>query len=243
VPRPVSANPPAALLAALRGEARSARALARTGAVGVHRGAPGPGPASAAAARVPPEARLLISWGCAGGLQGDLRPGELLLPSAIVDRHGGTLAVDAGLRAGLSGALATLRPRHGTLAETARVVTCSGARRALARRTGAVAVDMESAAIARAAAASGRRFVAIRVVADSATLELDRLPALDTGAARILLASLRRPQVLPTLCRLGLAYRRALRTLARAAALLAAQPGLLAAEEVSARGEPAARVP
>lgn len=236
----MSGTPAAVLLAALAGEARSARPLQRAGLAEVRRCAPGAG-AAAAAAGSPPDARLLISWGCAGGLHPTLAPGDLLLPRTVVDRCGQCFTADPDLHARLATVLGTLRPWHGAIAEAGGIVTDARARRALARRTGGIAVDMESAAIARVAAAGGRPFVVIRAVGDRATLPLDRLPALDTGPARLLLGTLGRRGGLPVLCRLALAYRRALRTLERAAAILAAAPaGPLTAGPVEPR-EPAAR--
>ncbi|RME35493.1 MAG: purine phosphorylase, partial [Gammaproteobacteria bacterium] len=134
-------------------------------------------------------------------------------------------------------ALAGTRPIHGEdLLELGQPVASAAEKSALHLRTGAVAGDMESAAVAREALAAGVPFLAVRVVVDAASLSLPAclLPALDdAGRTRpgVLLAGLlRSPGALWPLIALGLAYRRALGTLRRSGR---AAGGLLAPAEVS----------
>ena len=70
--------------------------------------------------------------------------------------------------------------RSGRLLTSARSVGSVEDKAALFERTGAVAVDMESAAIAEVAEQHGLPFLAVRVVVDSAG---DVLPAAVTAAA------------------------------------------------------------
>jgi adenosylhomocysteine nucleosidase len=90
----------------------------------------------------------------------------------------------------------------------------------LFRTTGAVAVDMESAAVADIAEQNGLPFLAVRVVVDSAS---DVLPRAVTAAAdneghlqiwRLIGALALAPNELPSLIRLGQRYRAANRSLA-----------------------------
>src|SRR5262249_4249020 len=62
--------------------------------------------------------------------------------------------------------------RTGAIATVDAVVTTVAARKKLADRTGALAVDMESAAVAAVAERHGLRFAAVRAITDVATREL-----------------------------------------------------------------------
>ncbi|MCU4184529.1 4-hydroxy-3-methylbut-2-enyl diphosphate reductase [Acidiferrimicrobium sp. IK] len=137
-------------LAPLRLEAR---AVSR-GAPGlrVERTGPGPRRAAAAAARLAAGHRAgapVAVTGIGGALVEGLVPGELIVADRVVDANGGLVAVipSASL---LASALRRggLRARVGTVASADRVVRGRQARAALAAH-GAMAVDMESAAILR----------------------------------------------------------------------------------------------
>lgn len=126
--------------------------------------------ASAAAALLHGGARRLISWGVAGALTAELQAGALILPDAIVSGIDREFPVDAAWRARLLRSLGDMRVAGGRLAESERILATASAKRALHARIGAVAVDMESAAIAAAASGAGIPFIAIRAVVD----EVDR---------------------------------------------------------------------
>lgn len=117
----------------------------------------------------------LVSWGLAGGLDPALAAGTVLLPSTLLTRNGRRFQTDPAWRETLSALLAPgLTVHEGDLLNTEEVLTTPNAKARLAAATGAVAVDMESAAIAEAATAAGRPFVVLRVIADGAG---DSLPA------------------------------------------------------------------
>ncbi|HUH94521.1 MAG TPA: hypothetical protein VL742_15430 [Casimicrobiaceae bacterium] len=126
--------------------------------------------AAAAAERlVAGGARRLVNIGVAGGLLAGLRPGDLIVPEAIVDADepSTTLLPDAALRERIVGALRSSLPvRGGVLATTAQPVLSSQAKQALWRRLLAAAVDLEAAAIARVAARLGVPFAAIKSICD-----------------------------------------------------------------------------
>lgn len=164
--------------------------------------------------------RALLSVGIAGGLDPALAPGARVVPARVCDTAGRTWAT-----AFLAGT--------GTLAGVDAAVTTPGGKAALRAGTGAVAVDMESHVVARAAAAAGLPFAVLRVVADPA----DRaIPAAalngvgPDGTPRlwpVIAGLLRRPQDLPGLLALRRDYAAALAALEAAAAELI--PPLLAA--------------
>lgn len=115
----------------------------------------------------------LISWGSAAALVPVLAPGDLLLPEAIMTSDGQRLACDTGLIENFGARFeAGVRIRHGALAEAPDVLVNVAAKQVLHERTQAVAADMESAAIARVAAEAGISFMAIRAIADDATMIL-----------------------------------------------------------------------
>jgi adenosylhomocysteine nucleosidase len=167
----------------------------------------------------------LLSWGSAAGLTPDLAPGALLLPRRVVDEGGHALPVDPAWHARLVQALGGVTS-PGLLAETRRMLETPRAKRRLGAATGAVAADMESAAVARVAAAAGVPFVVVRTVADDAGIALPPEVAAattargDVSTIRLLLQTLRRPASLGPLIRLGLRFRRAEGTMAAAAAAL-----------------------
>lgn len=97
----------------------------------------------------------------------------------------------------------------GALHGGGEVVASAAAKAALFARTGAVAVDLESAAVARMAWRHGVPFAVLRAVCDGAARDLPRaaLVALDgagrIGGLRVAWAALSRPWELPDLIRLG----------------------------------------
>jgi nucleoside phosphorylase len=117
--------------------------------------------AGAAAVRVGLGARLglpegrLVSFGLAGALVLGLPPGTLLTARRVVDADGTVLWEDEPLR--VPGALTAV------VCDAGRIVDDPVERRELAERTGAVAVDTESAALA----ATGRLAGVVRAVSDT----------------------------------------------------------------------------
>ena len=114
----------------------------------------------------------LASAGIAGGLDPALRAGDLILPREVVGPER-IYPVDPLWHDGLAG-------RLGGTIEQGRLlgvdVTIAGVaeKAALAKQYDARAVDMESHAVARVAAAAGLPFLAVRVVADPAGRTIPR---------------------------------------------------------------------
>jgi adenosylhomocysteine nucleosidase len=150
----------------------------------------------------------LISFGLAGGLDPALLPGTVIVPRAVV-LGAEQWDADPALSALLGGGAGQVVVGGGEIVATA------AAKAALRRATGADAVDLESAAVARA----GLPFAVLRAVCDPAHRDLPHaaVAALDAagrvGALRVALAAVMHPQELPSLIRLGQDAARARRAL------------------------------
>jgi adenosylhomocysteine nucleosidase len=182
-------------------------------------------PAAAGAARtlIDAGATALASFGLAGGLDPALEAGAIFLPSEVISLDGAAIATASHWRQGLSRAIAARHPlAHGRLLSSPRMVASVDDKAALFRDTGAVAVDMESHAIAQVARARELPFIAVRVIVDSAADVLPR--AVTTAAAaghlrawRLIGALALAPAQLAPLLRLARRYRAASRSLAAVA--------------------------
>jgi len=121
-----------------------------------------------------PGAELVIGTGVVGALSSGLKPGDLVLSDRIllIDGEGQVadqvIAVsESHLRAvGRSLASAGIAYSTGAILTSHRVLATGAEKRRAKDSTGAIAVDMETAAIAAEAAARGLPFVAIRAVLD-----------------------------------------------------------------------------
>lgn len=126
----------------------------------------GVGPASAAARAesllaAMPHARFVIASGFAGGLDARLRVGDLVVATNF----------SSPALLGESRAVAASRARvfFGALISQPRPAETIAEKTALASSTGALAVDMETAAIAAACRDAGIPLLAVRAISDSAS--------------------------------------------------------------------------
>lgn len=169
--------------------------------------------------------RGIVSFGVAGALSPALEPGDWVLSSQIIDDDRAYAC-----HAGWLKSVATRLPgvRIGVTAAASRVLGRASDKAALFRRSGALAVDMESGIAARAAQARGLPFLALRTISDAADQNLP--PAalhamkpdggLDGFAiARSLLAN---PAQIPALIRTGRDAEKAFAALLRGRGLLGA---------------------
>jgi adenosylhomocysteine nucleosidase len=173
-------------------------------------------------------ATALASWGMAGGLDPALRAGTIFLPSEVVSAPGAALTTAIDWRRRIAAAIAASHPvTQGKLLTSAHPIGAIAGKSAAFRDTGALAVDMESFAIAEVAAAHALPFIAIRVIVDAAT---DALPPAVMVASRsgqlrlwrLIWALACAPAELAGLIRLARRYevaRRSLRAVARAGPL------------------------
>ncbi|MFQ5935375.1 MAG: phosphorylase [Acidiferrobacterales bacterium] len=171
-------------------------------------------------------ATTLLSWGTAGALDSALVPGRLALPQTVTTAQGDIFKVDVGWHARVSQRLAEWAPTEHALIESEFVVTEPATKAALFNETGAVVVDMESAAVARVAKTRGLPFLVIRAISDSAGRRLPSalMDALDhygqVRRGRLARAILREPRLIPDLVRLWRESRAAHTALIRTANLL-----------------------
>ncbi len=158
-------------------------------------------------------ARALLSWGSAGGLIPGLGPGSIILPKSIVAANQTNYSIDPKWHENLWNRLASrLHLDGGPLAESVQALACSEAKEALFRRTGAVAVDMESASVASLAREAGVPFLAVRAIADPVGQAIPRViqSAFDGSGGlnsfRVLQGLTRYPGDLFAVVRLGLNF-------------------------------------
>ncbi len=122
--------------------------------------------ATRAAAEIASGAAALLSFGFAGGIDPVLRPGDVIVGAGVVGPDGTMHATDDALSRHLCAALDALGYdwSAGLVAGVDQVLATVAAKQALAARTRAVIVDMESRAVAQ----TGLPFVILRVVVDPA---------------------------------------------------------------------------
>ena len=168
----------------------------------------------------------LLSWGCAGGLHPRVSPGDLILPKTVIAADQSLFYTDADWHRCLYACLKGHVDLHtDPLIESPSVLTDFDDKLAFSRRYGAVAVDMESAAVARVACQAGVPFMAIRAVADPSdmSIPLSGLLAVDEHGQVCLLRLLRRllrhPADLFPLIHLGMYFHSARVTLKKVARL------------------------
>jgi len=152
------------------------------------------------------KADAMISTGFCGGLDPELQIGQVVAASRVIDVDSGeefAASVPAGFRAV-------------TFACEDRVVQTAADKADLRRRTGASAVDMESAAVARQAQSIGVPFYCVRVVTDTASdtfandLNAARRPDGRLSVSKLVAYALLRPfSRIPELIRLRRISRRA----------------------------------
>jgi adenosylhomocysteine nucleosidase len=109
--------------------------------------------------------RGIISFGVAGGLASNLRTGDWVVASTVLESQNAR-ATDAAWSNRLLNAIAGAS--HAPIIGVDAPVAEPTMKRELHRTTGAAAVDMESHVVARLAAAHGLAFAAVRVIVDPA---------------------------------------------------------------------------
>jgi adenosylhomocysteine nucleosidase len=122
-----------------------------------------------------PETRLVIGTGVVGALSGGLRPGDIVIADRTMRARADSphpehvVAVDAVTLEYCERTLhaAGLASSTGAILSSPRVIPNPAGKRAAKQLSGAIAVDMESAAIAGEAAARGIPFAIVRTVIDS----------------------------------------------------------------------------
>ena len=127
-------------------------------------------------------ARSLLSWGCAGGLHAGLSPGNLIIPKKVLSVDRASFPVDSAWHHRLCTRLGGYFDFHtGPMIQTPTALSAPADKIAAYKRTGAIAVDMESGAVAEVAKQKALPFLAIRAIVDpvSMTVPASALAAAD----------------------------------------------------------------
>ena len=162
----------------------------------------------------------LISWGCAAALSESLKPGDLILADTLIDAEG----IQINIHPEWIGLANTLLSTHvkahiGSLAESRTIVAAAKDKKHLHTQTGAIALDMESTAVAKVARQNGLPFLTIRTVADPVHMDLPKAinhslnDEGDVVLAKLLAFIALHPTELPGLIKLGLHFNAAKNTL------------------------------
>ncbi len=156
--------------------------------------------------------------GVSGGLAPDLTSGQLVLASEVADEDDKRWPVDPSLYRALACCLGS-EVRCGSILTTAAPLLTVAQKAHQFEQGKALAVDMESAAVASVAAACGKPFFAIRAICDES---MRSVPAAlfdlvdDLGRprlARLVALLFHKPSLIPALLRMQGDFGRALRAL------------------------------
>jgi len=183
----------------------------------------GAGPTNATAAAellVAKGATRLISWGCAAALAASLKPGDLILADKLIDAENNKMDINADWHSYSHSILSKfIDVTCGCLAESISIVSTSTDKKQLHSLTGAVALDMESIAIAKIAKQYTLPFLVIRVIVDPVEMSLPLAinHSLNNRGEielkKLLVFLFLHPAELPGLIKLGLNFNAAKKTL------------------------------
>ena len=198
----------------LAAEARIARAAGFEVIVG----AGDPGRTTMLVEAAAQRAQCLISFGVAGGLAPHLRAGDVILSAEVIS-DGQSWRPDERFQCKVAGLARRIGAVEGMVLGSRDILATASAKARAWRDTGALAVDLESAIVARAAQAAGIPFLVLRTIADPAGRELPQAALIPLAAdgtpafARVLAEVLRRPRQLGALFGLARELRHALTAL------------------------------
>jgi adenosylhomocysteine nucleosidase len=129
----------------------------------------------------------IISAGFAGAIDQRLKRGDVVLSDSLSTTDGRKLELELSLDAGAGDWPAGVHV--GRVVSAPRIVRRAKDKLALGAEHAALAVDLESFAVAEACREAGVRFLGVRAISDAAQDELppdiDRLARQKTGAARL----------------------------------------------------------
>ena len=173
----------------------------------------------------------LISFGIAGGLDPVLRTGDIVIAEAVVLPNGESVRTCAVRRASLAASIGSARRViEGPVAGTDFAVSKVLDKAALRNQSDAIAVDLESHGVARAALEFEVPFTVIRAIADPAerAIPAAALAGLASDGSRrpfaVLGELLKHPLQLPALIRIARDSNEALRSLAAVASDILQNP-------------------
>jgi adenosylhomocysteine nucleosidase len=175
----------------------------------------------------------LVSFGTAGALSPALDAGDVIVATSVIRDSGGAIAAEQAWCDILAAAASAhrLAPHLGSIRAVEKPAASAAEKSALYRASGALAVDMESGAVAQAARNAGLPFAVVRVIVDPAMHEIPpaALAAIGPGGrmnyAGLARALWREPAQITALLTLARDAAIARRRLGRAAALLGVLAG------------------
>ena len=187
-------------------------------------------------------ATALVSWGFAGGLLPGLPAGSLILPENVIAADQIVYPVDSAWHERLCRQLQGFAGLYkGPLAESPAMLASCVEKKRLFSRTGAIAVDMESASMALSAKKARVPFMVIRAITDPAEMVIPQSiqNSVDEFGrvwfSRVIQGVVKHPMDLPLLVRLGRNFRAARAALAKVA-FQAGSNLLCPAEKLGERG-------
>lgn len=205
----------------------------------VHTAGMGPERAKIAAGNLIKEGvKGLISWGTAGGLSPNVFPGDLLLPQLVINLEKEAYCIDENWRIKFHDHFNNLVVHSGTLLQVNQIITSTEHKRLLFETSQALAVDMESAAIAAVAQDKKIPFLAIRTIVDDANFHFPQWLHHSLNAhGRLQLGALGhklvlQPSRVKDLVRLAQSFANAKATLNKVATLFATEKMTFASELV-----------
>ena len=116
-------------------------------------------------------ASTLVSWGTAGALAENIQSGDLILADNVIANDGDRYSFDAEWNKYIINELSntSLKIHHGMIAHAGQVLETAEEKKRLHGETNALAVDMESLAIAQFAKNAKLPCVSIRAIVDEAS--------------------------------------------------------------------------
>jgi adenosylhomocysteine nucleosidase len=183
--------------------------------------------AAAAQALVDAGVSALMTFGMAGGLDPELKPGSVVIPRELISPDGARYVACHAWREQVAAAVSALcAVSEGNLLTGTHAIQTPADKAAAFRTTGAAAVDMESVAVAEIAAKHNLPFIAVRVIVDTAADMLPRAVVAASRAGKVQFARLiggliLAPREIASLIMLAQRYRIAMRSLRAIGAHLA----------------------
>lgn len=165
------------------------------------------------------QAKCLVSFGVAGGLAPHLNPGDVILSAEVIGDDRCWRPTDA-FRSSVAKLARQIGAVDGSVLGSRDILATEDGKARAWRETGALAVDLESAIVARAAEAAGIPFLVLRTIADPVRRELPPaalIPLAEDGTpafSRVVAEVLRRPRQIAALFGLARETRQALMALA-----------------------------
>jgi len=172
-------------------------------------------------------ATQLVSWGCAAAIAVGLNPGDLVLADTVLTADHDSMGIHKSWHNTCESLLTNQLTLHvGKLLESKHLVATSQEKQQLNLASTAIALDMESAAVAQVAQKYQLPFLVVRAIADPVEMNLPSAighslnTAGDVEIGKLLLFLIRHPSQTLGLIKLGWHFQAAKNTLKKVATQL-----------------------